>query len=470
MIYPILLCGGSGTRLWPLSRQSYPKQFSKMVGNDSLFLNTAKRLSGDFFAAPIVLTSSDFRFIVAEQLIDAGIDPDIIMIEPARKNTAPAILAAAIWLEQKDPDAMMLVAPTDHVVPNTEAFHATIQSGITAALAGDLVTLGVTPDRAETGYGYLELGNTTDYGTIKVKRFVEKPDLITAKKMVATGGFLWNAGLFLFSAGSIIKAFESYAPDLVLPVQKAVKYSMQNSNVLTLDANSWSQARQVSIDCAIMEKADNVSVIPFDSSWSDLGGWDAVWREAESTNLGVALSGNAASIDCKNTLLRSESSSLEIVGIGLENIMAIAMPDAVLVANMDHAQEVGKAVLALQKKGTKQATQFPRMHRPWGWFEVLVAGDQFQVKRIVVHPGAALSLQSHAHRCEHWVVVKGTALATLEGVETSLTENQSIYIPTGATHRLENLQDNELILIEVQIGSYLGDDDITRYKDRYARV
>ena len=469
MIYPILLCGGSGTRLWPLSRQSYPKQFSKLVGESSLFQMSAERLQGGVFSSPVILTNSDFRFIVTEQLMDIGIDPGAILIEPEGKNTAPAILAAALWLQTKDPDAMMLVAPSDHIISDTKSFHTAVQSGIDAANSGDLVTFGVTPNRPETGYGYLELEETNETGAIKLKRFIEKPDLATAEKMITNSNYLWNAGIFLFSVRSILKAFKTHAPDLLDPVKKSVDLAKPDLGFLRLDTDSWAKVRDISIDYAVMEHTDNLSVIPLKNSWSDLGGWDAVWRATEPDDDNVAHLGNATAIDCENTLLRSESATLEIVGIGLENIMAIAMPDAVLVANMDRAQDVGKAVAALAQKGAKQATEFPRAHRPWGWFETLVTNEQFQVKRIVVHSGAALSLQSHVHRSEHWVVVKGTAIVTLDGVESSISENQSIYIPAGAIHRLANQQAESMILIEVQVGTYLGEDDITRYDDFYAR-
>ena len=469
MIYPVLLCGGSGTRLWPLSRKSYPKQFAALVGAESLFQASAHRLCGAGFAAPTVITSSDFRFIVTEQLAEAGIDPGAILIEPEGRNTAPAVLATALYLAAKDPEALMLVAPSDHVIPDANAFRAAVALAEPAARQGTLVTFGIQPDRPETGYGYLELSARATTGIVPLKRFVEKPDAETAATMLSQGSFLWNAGIFLFSTRAIIAAFEAHAPDLIPPVREAVETAQPDLGFLRLAAAPWAKARDISIDYAVMEQAQNLAVVPFSGTWSDLGGWDAVWRETGPDAAGNALSGPAIAIDCENTLLRSESPTLELVGIGLENIIAIAMPDAVLVADMRRAQDVKKAVAALKNKGAKQAETFPRDYRPWGWFDSLVIGSRFQVKRIVVKPGAALSLQSHVHRSEHWIVVEGTALVTINETKQLVGENQSVYIPLGAVHRMENPGKVPMVLIEVQTGTYLGEDDITRYEDAYKR-
>ncbi|MGH1368394.1 MAG: mannose-1-phosphate guanylyltransferase/mannose-6-phosphate isomerase [Maritimibacter sp.] len=470
MITPVLLCGGSGTRLWPLSRKSYPKQFVPLVGDETLFQATSKRLSGPDFAAPLILTNADFRFIVTEQLVGAGIDPGAILIEPEGRNTAPAVLAAAIFLAARDPDALMLVAPSDHVVPDGAAFRAAVKAGADAAKAGQIVTFGITPDRPETGYGYLELAATPVEGdTTPLTRFVEKPDSEAAKAMFADGRHLWNAGIFFFSVRGLIAAYETYAPDLIAPVKTAVEAARPDLGFLRLEAEAWANAASISIDYAVMEKAENLVVVPFSAGWSDLGGWDAVWREGAPDGSGVVISGNASAIECKDSLLRSEDEALELVGIGLEGVIAVAMPDAVLVADATRAQDVRLAVDALRSKGAKQAESFPRDHRPWGWFESLVTGERFQVKRIVVHPGAKLSLQSHHHRAEHWVVVEGTARVTIEDMVTLLGENESVYVPLGARHRLENPGKVPVVLIEVQTGTYLGEDDITRYEDHYAR-
>ncbi len=472
MITPVLLCGGAGTRLWPLSRKSYPKQFSSLIGDTTLFQASAQRLSGEGFAAPMVLTNSDFRFIVTEQLSEIGVDPGSILIEPAGKNTAPAVLAAALYLEQSDPDGLMLIAPADHVVPEAAAFRAAVQAGVPAAESGQLVTFGIKPTHAETGYGYLELA--TDPGDFSARAlplscFVEKPDALRAQEMLDAGTFLWNAGIFLFSVKTILAAFRTHAPNLMAPVEAAIKQAKPDLGFLRIAPEPWSKVEDISIDYAVMERAENLSVIPFSNGWSDLGGWDAVLRETDRDERGVALSGPATAIDCDNTLLRSEDETLEVVGIGLKDIIAIAMPDAVLIANANRAQDVKLAVTALKQKDSKQAESFPKDHRPWGWFESLVIGERFQVKRIVVHPGAALSLQSHHHRSEHWIVVEGTASVTIDDDIKLVSENQSVYIPLGATHRMENPGKVPMVLIEVQTGSYLGEDDIIRYEDVYAR-
>ncbi|MER5173999.1 mannose-1-phosphate guanylyltransferase/mannose-6-phosphate isomerase [Thioclava kandeliae] len=474
-ITPVILAGGSGTRLWPLSRKSYPKQFVPLVSDQTLFQASALRMTGGAasdvqFLAPMVLTNSDFRFIVTEQLAGAGIDPGAILIEPDGRNTGPAILAAALHAQASDPDAILLVSPSDHVIPDAAAFHSAIVAGLEAVAQGHLVTFGITPDRPETGYGYLELASEPAGTTpVTLKRFVEKPDATRATEMLAAGNFLWNAGIFLFRATDIIAAFEIHAPDLLPPVSTAVAQAQVDLGFLRLAPEPWSKTADISIDYAVMEKASNLSVVPFSAGWSDLGGWDAVWREGRRDVTGVGLSGAATAIDCEDSLLRSESERLELVGIGLKNVMAIAMNDAVLVADMSRAQDVKKAVDALKAKKSAQATHFPKDHRPWGWFESLVVGNRFQVKRIHVHPGAALSLQSHFHRSEHWIVVEGTARVTVDDEVRLVTENESVYIPLGAIHRMENPGRMPMVLIEVQTGSYVGEDDIVRYEDVYAR-
>lgn len=473
VIHPILLCGGSGTRLWPLSRKSYPKQFAPLVGDITLFQSSAQRLAGEGFASPMVVTNSDFRFIVTQQMAEVGTDPGAILIEPEGRNTAPAVLAAALFLQKHDPDGLMLVAPSDHVVPDSEAFRAAIAAAEPAAQAGQLVTFGIKPDRPETGYGYLELASKPEDFEPKViglKRFVEKPDLDTAKDMLRSGNFLWNAGIFLFSVESIIQAFKAHCPHMLVSVQTALDLGEHDLGFLRLDPDAWSGAEDISIDYAVMERAENLAVVPYAGGWTDLGGWDAVWREGVPDQDGVVIHGQASAIDCTDSLLRSEDERLEVVGIGLKNIITVAMPDAVLVADVSRAQDVKKAVETLKAKSVRQAEAFPKDHRPWGWFESLIVGERFQVKRIHVNPGAALSLQSHHHRSEHWIVVEGTARVTVDDTVSLVTENQSIYVPLGAVHRMENPGKVPMVLIEVQTGSYLGEDDIIRYEDVYARA
>jgi len=472
MITPVLLCGGSGTRLWPLSRKSYPKQFAKVMGEESLFQASARRLSGSGMAPPVILTGDPFRFIVTEQLAGAQLAPAAIIIEPEGRNTAPAVLAAALWLAQSDPQALMLVAPSDHVIPDSAAFQAAVAAAVPRAQAGDLVTFGITPTRPETGYGYLELAQGADAGAQSpqpLARFVEKPDAATAAAMLAAGHFLWNAGIFLFSVQSILDAYRAHAPDLTDAVTQAVAGAKSDLGFARLDAAAWAGVADISIDYAIMEKARNLAVMPFGAGWSDLGGWDAVWLESGPDAAGNVTSDQATAIDCRDTLLRSESEGQVVVGIGLDDMIVVAMPDAVLVAHKSEAQRVKEAVSSLKARGSTQAVQLPRDYRPWGWYESLIVGGRFQVKRIVVNPGAALSLQSHHHRSEHWIVVQGTARVTVDAEVRLLTENQSVYIPLGAVHRMENPGKLPMVLIEVQTGSYLGEDDIIRYEDVYAR-
>ena len=469
-ITPVLLCGGSGTRLWPLSRKSYPKQFVPLVGEQTLFQASAQRLNAPGFDAPVIVTASDFRFIVTEQLLAQGIAPGAILIEPDARNTAPAVLAAALHVAASNPEGLVLVAPSDHVIPDAEAFRAAVAAGRPAAEAGQIVTFGIAPDRPETGYGYLELAGKPDgLSPVKLARFVEKPDQAKAEEMLTAGNFLWNGGIFLFAAKTMIAAFEAHAPQLLGPIRRAYDEAQTDLGFLRLAPSPWAKADDISIDYAVMEKAANLTVIPLATAWSDLGDWEAVRRQGLTDASGVAISGAVTLLDCDNSLIRSESDALEVVGIGLKDIVVVAMNDAVLVADKNRTQEVKDAVTALRTKGAAQATAFPKDHRPWGWFESLVIGERFQVKRIHVHPGAALSLQSHHHRSEHWIVVEGTAKVTIDEEVRLISENQSVYIPLGAVHRMENPGKLPMVLIEVQTGAYLGEDDIIRYEDVYAR-
>jgi len=470
-IYPVILCGGSGTRLWPASRKSYPKQFSALTGDESLFQASARRFTGPGFAPPIAVTADRFRFIVTEQLAHVEIAPSAILIEPEGRNTAPAVLASALWLEARDPDAFMLVAPSDHVIADGPAFQRAVKAAMARARAGDIVTFGIHADRPETGYGYLEVDPTDrkGEGPFPLRRFVEKPDAETAAQMIEAGNYFWNAGIFLFSVQAILAAYRDCAPDLVAQVTPAVTGAVTDLGFTRLAPEPWDAVSDISIDYAIMEKARDLSVMPFFAGWSDLGGWEAVWQEMGPDADGNVRSDHVTAIDCKNSLLRSEAPGLELVGIGLDDIVAVAMPDAVLIAKKSQSQKVKDAVQAMKARKIPQSEQFPRDYRPWGWFESLVTSDRFQVKRIVVKPGAALSLQSHHHRAEHWIVVAGTAKVTIDDTQTLLSENQSVYIPLGAVHRLENPGKVPMILIEIQTGTYLGEDDIIRYEDLYSR-
>ena len=473
LIHPVLLCGGSGTRLWPLSRKSHPKQFVKLLSEESLFQSSARRLSGAGFAAPTVVTGSDFRFMVVEQLAGVEIAPQQILIEPSARNTAAAICATAVALDAKTGESLMLVAPSDHVIPDAEGFRAAVEAAAPTALSGQIITFGIRPDRAETGYGWLELTTKASKGSAPAPQplgsFVEKPDAQTAEALLAGGMHLWNAGIFLFSTSTILKAFAAYAPETLDGVRRSYAAAETDLGFTRLAAEPWSQLEDISIDYAVMERAPNLSVMPYNGSWSDLGDWQAMWREGDADSNEVVTNGPSTALDCKNTLLHATTETQELVAMGLEDIIAVAMPDAVLVAHRDRAQDVRKAVAELKAKGATQAETLPRDYRPWGWYESIALGPRFQVKRIVVNPGAALSLQSHNHRSEHWVVVEGTAKVTIDQNVQTVNENQSVYIPLGAMHRMENPGKLPLTLIEVQTGSYFGEDDIIRYDDVYRR-
>ncbi len=469
-IHPIILCGGSGTRLWPSSRRAFPKQFSPLLGDESLYQQTLRRLAVPDFAAPVIVTHADFRFLASDQAAGVDVTPAMVVLEPVARNTAAAVLSAALLLE-RTPDALMLVAPSDHSIDRPEAFLAAVRAGVPLARDGHLVTFGITPDRPATGYGYLELAAPPkDAQGMPVTRFVEKPDAVAAEEMLASGRYLWNAGIFLLRVGTVIDAFRAHASDLEDPCRAAIAAQTSDIGFVRLGEDAYASARSISFDYAVMEKSDRVSTVPVNGGWSDLGTWDAVWKAQGPDANGVVTSGNATAINSTNTLLRSEDANIHLVGLGLTNIIAVAMRDAVLVADMNAAQDVRAVVDTLKSERAPQAEDYPRYHRPWGWYETLCLGHRFQVKRIMVKPGGKLSLQSHVHRSEHWVVVAGTAKVTVGDDVRLLTENQSVYIPLGAVHRMENPGKLPMYLIEVQTGSYVGEDDIIRYEDVYART
>ncbi len=472
MIIPVLLCGGSGTRLWPVSRRAYPKQFVPFFGPRSLFQEAAARFRAPGFSAPVVVTAHDFRFAAAEQLAALDLTPRALIVEPSPRNTAPAILAAALMLAEDDPEALLLVAPSDHLIADPGAFRAAVAKAAPQARSGALVTFGIVPTRAETGYGYLELAegaDSTAESPQPLARFVEKPPAEEAARMAMSGRHLWNAGIFLFTAAAIIAAFRRHAPDILAAVEGAVAGAKRDLDFLRLAPEPWARAQAISIDYAIMERTENLAVMPYRGAWSDLGAWDAVHEVAPQDAAGNATHGLTLALECMNTLLFSEDPRVLLVGLGLSDIVAVATKDAVLVADRRRAQRVKDVVARLEAEGRTQATEFPHDFRPWGMFERLVAGPRFQVKRIVVKPGGKLSLQSHHHRAEHWIVVEGTARVTIGDTVRLLSENESVFVPLGVVHRLENPGKIPLVLIEVQTGAYLGEDDIVRYEDVYAR-
>jgi mannose-1-phosphate guanylyltransferase/mannose-1-phosphate guanylyltransferase/mannose-6-phosphate isomerase len=473
MIHPIILCGGAGTRLWPSSRAAYPKQFAPLLGPESLYQATLRRFAAPGYAPPLVMTGETFRFIAGEQAAAIGLADPRVVIEPVGRDTAPAILAAVLMVAEEDPQALMLVAPSDHLIADDEAFRAAVARGADAAAQGSLVTFGVVPDRPETGYGYLELERVPQDGAaVTLASFREKPDAAAAESMIATGRHLWNGGIFLFRAADAVAAFEAHAPDLLAPVRAAIAEDRRDLGFLRLGA-SYAEVRPISVDYAIMEPAaaaGRVVAVPLGCGWTDLGSWQSLWQSSDRGETGVVEDGAVTAIDCHDSYLRSEEGSVRLVGLGLERIVAVATRDAVLVADMDRSQDVKTVVQTLKAARVAQAEDYPRFHRPWGWYETLCIDSRFQVKRIMVKPGGILSLQSHMHRSEHWVVVAGTARVTVGDEVRLLTENQSVYIPLGAVHRMENPGKVPMYLIEVQTGTYLGEDDIERYEDAYHRA
>ncbi|MDA9795510.1 mannose-1-phosphate guanylyltransferase/mannose-6-phosphate isomerase [Paracoccaceae bacterium] len=471
-ITPVILAGGSGTRLWPLSRKDYPKQFVNLIGEKSLFQETILRLTSSEkleFSPSITITSEDYRFIIGDQFSEIDSSVGSILIEPESKNTAPAILAASLYAKQKNPDSIVLIAPSDHAIPDIEAFHAAVISGYSKASEGKIVTFGIQPNRPETGYGYMEILGKSEKQPIQVCKFIEKPDLETAKKMLETGQYLWNAGIFMFKADTILKAFEDQSPNILRLVKTSLDEGKADLNFFRLKKSDWKELESISFDHLILEKMTNIFAVPLNQYWSDLGDWEAVGAEIIPDENGNALSTNATSIKCQNSVIRSESENQHVVGVGLEDMIVVAMRDAVLVSKKDRSQNIKEVVEHLKTQKVAQAEKLLKDHRPWGWFESLVLAGRFQVKRLMVKPGAALSLQSHHHRSEHWVVVEGTARVTVDEASHLITEGESIFIPLGSKHRLENPGKLPMILIEIQTGPYLREDDIIRYDDIYAR-
>ncbi|MGI8560012.1 MAG: mannose-1-phosphate guanylyltransferase/mannose-6-phosphate isomerase [Luteimonas sp.] len=469
MLRAVLLSGGSGTRLWPLSREAYPKQFLPLVGERTMLQDTWQRVAPLVDAAPIVVANEEHRFLAAEQLRVAGVEHAAILLEPSGRNTAPAIAAAALQAMADGDDPLLLVLPSDHVVRDPEAFRAGVRKACTAAGSGGLVTFGIVPESAETGFGYIQTDAAdavASDGVLPVLRFVEKPDPATAQTYLDAGGYYWNSGMFLFRASRYLAELQRFRPDILDAVRRACDRAQRDGDFIRLDADAFAACPSDSIDYAVMEKTDRAMVLPVDIGWSDVGSWSALWEVSEQDGDGNARHGDVMAIDSRNSYAYARRL---VALVGVDDLVVVETDDAVLVAHKDRVQQVKDVVARLKADKRSHAVLHREVHRPWGSYDSVDVGDGFQVKRIKVKPGARLSLQSHRHRAEHWVVVRGTARVTRDDEVFDLVANQSAYIPLGARHRLENPASEMLELIEVQSGSYLGEDDIVRYEDVYGR-
>lgn len=469
-LVPVILCGGTGTRLWPLSRASYPKQYWALAGDHTLLQQTQERLNGlASLQPPLLVCNEDHRFIVAEQMRQIGVDPSGILLEPIGRNTAPAIAVAALQATARGDDPLLLVLAADHVIRDAAAFRAAVEAARPAAEAGRLITFGIVPTAPETGYGYIEAeaalapGNTV----VPIVRFVEKPDRATAESFLASGRFTWNSGMFLFRASAVLAELERLAPDVVSGCRASLSHDTADLDFLRLERESFAGCPSVSIDVAVMERTTLGSVVPLHAGWSDVGSWGSLWETADQDGDGNVLRGRVISEGSRNCYLRSEHRL--VVGLGVEDLVVVETDDAVLVAHRDRAQDVKRIVNRLQTDRAPEGEAHRRIYRPWGHYDGVVEGERWQVKRIEVKPGACLSLQMHHHRAEHWVVVRGTAVVEKDGESILLGENQSTYIPLGSRHRLSNPGKIPVELIEVQSGPYLGEDDIVRFQDNYGR-
>jgi mannose-1-phosphate guanylyltransferase/mannose-6-phosphate isomerase len=474
-VSPVILCGGSGTRLWPLSRTGFPKQFLCLTGRDSLFQQAATRLaqlgSAEISVAPpLLVTGEDHRFLAVEQLREAGITLGHALLEPAGRNTAPALTLAALAAKSSGKDPVLVVTPADQTVVNSSAFTHAMQQAIEEADQGTIVILGITPDRPETGYGYIQVKGSAETA-LTVQRFVEKPDAVTAQSYMDVGGYFWNAGMFVLKASVWLKALEQFRPDILQATRTAWEQRREDGHFVRPGEETFKAIPSESIDYAVMEHAPSaglpIKMVPLDAGWSDLGAWDAVWSVLPKDTAGNAHVGDVLFTESRNTLVHATSRLVSLVGV--DDLIVIETPDAVLVADRTRSQDVKHIVKSLSDQGREEQTLHRKVHRPWGWYDSIDEGGRFKVKRIQVKPGASLSLQKHHHRAEHWIVVKGTAEITNGDKVMLITENQSTYIPLGEVHRLANPGSIPLEIIEVQSGSYLGEDDIVRFEDNYGR-
>ena len=474
-VQPVILCGGVGSRLWPLSRSGFPKQFLCLTGRESLFQGAVRRsidLLGDGIkvSTPLIVTNEEHRFLALEQLREIGVEPGATLLEQVARNTAPSLTLAALSAVENGEDPVLVVTPADQTVTDTLAFKGTMHDAICQAAEGAIVILGVTPDRPETGYGYIK-AIVAPTPTLVVERFVEKPDEATALQYLAEGGYYWNAGMFVLKASVWLQAIESFRPDIAATTRAAWDQRSSDAVFVRPGAVEFATIPSDSIDYAVMERCPGseypIKMVLLDAGWSDLGAWDALWSLLPKDIQGNAHVGDVLATDSRNTLVHANSRLVALVGV--QNLVVVETPDAVLVADRSRSQDVKCIVTALQQQKREEHTLHRKVHRPWGWYDSIDEGGRFKVKRILVRPGASLSLQKHQHRAEHWVVVNGTAEITCGDKKLWLTENQSTYIPLGEVHRLANPGSIPLEVIEIQSGSYLGEDDIFRFEDRYGR-
>ena len=468
-IVPVALSGGPGTRLWPLSRRQYPKQFQYLVGENTMLQETLLRLNGlRNLDSPIVICNDEHRFLVAQQLQQIDISNPVILLEPAGRNTAPALLSAALQITSNSNDALMLVLPTDHVIEDTKGFHYSIGIARHEAEKNKLITFGICPTNANTGYGYIKINNNNEQPVCKVEKFVEKPDKKRANSYLESGNYLWNSGMFMFRASTLINELAEHHPNIIQPVQSSFDNSSQDLDFIRLEGHSFESCPSISIDFALMEKSDNVFVIPLDVQWNDIGSWSALYEIGKKDIDGNVIKGDVLIKDTSNSYIYAENHV--VATLGVKDLVIVDTPNALLIANKDKAQDIKEIVNLFNNEGREEGVSHRKVYRPWGWFDSIEKGDNFQVKRLHVNPGAKLSLQKHSERAEHWVVVKGTATATNGQKVLTLKKGDSTYIPVGVRHMLENKTDTILEIIEVQSGSYLGEDDIIRFEDIYSRI
>jgi len=466
-IIPVLMCGGSGTRLWPVSRASEPKQFHALSGERSLFQQTVQRFRTELYSEPLVVVNSNHRDLALREIGELDAGPVRLLVEPSVRSTAPAIAAAAVLIAEEDPDRLMLVAPSDHLIEKAEAFSDGVGEAIQAARQGQIVLFGIRPTHAETGFGYIELGDFFDATSYRVAGFVEKPKRAVAEVLFAGGRHLWNSGIFMFTARTIIEELEKYAPDVIECARRAVSMAHRSNNTIRL-SRDFEASPTISIDYAVMERSERLVCIPVSPNWRDLGSWSALWDVGSKDRNGNVSRGDTILHDVRNSYIHGNGRLVAVMGV--EKIVVVDTADALLISTLDQAQNVGRFASELAASRRPEANLHKKVRRPWGSYECLRMGDGFQVKHIIVSVAGRLSLQYHHHRSEHWTIVSGTARVTVGDTVSIMTANESVYIPKGDVHRLENIGDDELHLIEVQCGSYLGEDDIVRLEDQYDRI